>query len=129
MTGRRFGKFLTTRGIRRWTQQGDIQGAWWSLSGINAYERDRHGVGGMVGDSWEIERFSSMGAIPTAVSLTTYAGGAEDFMATPLQDFINVVESGAAKVPIGKVFTIDEIVEAHRTMEENKAGGKIVITT
>ncbi len=22
-----------------------------------------------------------------------------------------------------KVFTIDEIVEAHRTMEENKAGG------
>ncbi len=84
---------------------------------------------GMVGDSWEFERFSPMGAIPTAVSLTTYAGVAEDFMATPLQDFINVVESGAAKVPIGKVFTIDEIVEAHRTMEENKAGGKIVITT
>ena len=50
-------------------------------------------------------------------------------MATPLQDFINVVESGRAKVPIGKVFTIDEIVEAHRTMEENKAGGKIVMTT
>ena len=50
-------------------------------------------------------------------------------MATPLQDFINVVESGAAKVPIGKVFTIDEIVEAHKTMEENKAGGKIVMTT
>ena len=38
-------------------------------------------------------------------------------------------ESGAAKVPIGKVFIVDEIVEAHRTMEENKAGGKIVITT
>jgi NADPH:quinone reductase-like Zn-dependent oxidoreductase len=84
---------------------------------------------GMVGDSWEFERFSPMGAIPTAVSLTTYAGGAEDFMATPLQDFINVVESGAAKVPIGKVFNIDEIVGAHRTMEENKAGGKIVMTT
>ncbi len=84
---------------------------------------------GMVGDRWELERFSPMGAIPTAVSLTTYAGGAEDFMATPLQDFINVVASGGANVPIGKVFTIDEIVEAHRTMEENKAGGKIVMTT
>jgi NADPH:quinone reductase-like Zn-dependent oxidoreductase len=84
---------------------------------------------GMVGDSWEFERFSPMGAIPTAVSLTTYAGGAEDFMATPLQDFINMVESGGAKVPIGKVFNIDEIVEAHRTMEQNKAGGKIVMTT
>ena len=65
----------------------------------------------------------------TAVNLTTYAGGVEDFMATPLQDFVDEVESGGAKVPIGKVFSIDEIVEAHRTMEENKAGGKIVITT
>ncbi len=84
---------------------------------------------GMVGDSWEFERFSPMSAIPTAVSLTTYAGGAEDFMATPLQDFIDEVEKGRAKVPIGKVFSIDEIGGAHRTMEENKAGGKIVMTT
>ncbi len=84
---------------------------------------------GMVGDSWEFERFSPMGAIPTAVSLTTYAGGVEDFMATPLQDFVDEVESGGAKVPIGKVFSIDQIVEAHRTMEENRASGKIVITT
>jgi len=84
---------------------------------------------GMVGDSWELRHFSPMGAIPTAVNLTTYAGGAEDFMATPFQDFVDEVESGVAKAPIGKVFTIDEIVEAHRTMEENKAGGKIVVTT
>ena len=83
----------------------------------------------MVGVSREFERFSPMGAIPTAVNLTTYAGGAEDFMATPLQDFIEEVEKGRAKVPIGKVFNIDEIVEEHRAMEENKAGGKIVITT
>jgi hypothetical protein len=27
------------------------------------------------------------------------------------------------------VFHIDEIVEAHRCMEENKAGGKIVVLT
>ncbi len=84
---------------------------------------------GMVGDRWEFERFSPMGAIPTAVSLTTYAGGVEDFMATPLQDFADEVESGRAKVPLGKVFLLDEIVEAHTTMEENKAGGKIVVTT
>ena len=84
---------------------------------------------GMVGDSWELQHFSPMGAIPTAVSLTTYAGGAEDFMATPLQDFVDEVERGGAIVPIGKVFSIDEIVEAHRTMEENRAGGKIVVIT
>ncbi len=84
---------------------------------------------GMVGDSWELQHFSPMGAIPTAVSLTTYAGGAEDFMATPLHDFVDEVERGGAIVPIGKIFSIDEIVEAHRTMEENRAGGKIVVIT
>jgi len=30
---------------------------------------------------------------------------------------------------IGKIFLIDEIVEAHRCMEENRAGGKIVVLT
>ncbi len=83
---------------------------------------------GMVGDLWEFERFSPMGAIPTAVSLTTYAGGAEDFMATPLQEFVDEVEKGRGKAPIGKVFNIDDIAEAHQTMEQNKAGGKIVVT-
>ena len=29
----------------------------------------------------------------------------------------------------GRVFKLDDIVEAHRCMEENKAGGKIVVLT
>jgi NADPH:quinone reductase-like Zn-dependent oxidoreductase len=32
-------------------------------------------------------------------------------------------------VQVGKTFQLDEIVEAHRYMEENKAGGKIVVLT
>ena len=32
-------------------------------------------------------------------------------------------------VQIGKVFKLDDIVEAHRTMEENRSGGKIVVLT
>jgi len=84
---------------------------------------------GMVGNAWELERFSPMGAIPTAVNLTTYAGGAEDFISTPLQQVVDAVETGAFTPPIGKTFVIDDIVEAHRAMEENSAGGKIVVTT
>lgn len=84
---------------------------------------------GMVGNAWEFERFSPMGAIPTAVNLTTYSGGAEDFISTPLQQVVHAVESGSFVPPIGKVFSIDEIVEAHRMMENNTAGGKIVVTT
>lgn len=68
-----------------------------------------------------------MAAIPTAINLTTYAGGAEDFISTPLQQVVRAVEAGSFDPPIGKVFSIDEIVEAHRTMEDNTAGGKIVV--
>ena len=70
-----------------------------------------------------------MEAIPTAVCLTTYAGEAEDFMRTPIQELIEQITVGTLKVQVGKIFHLDQIVEAHRCMEENNAGGKIVIVT
>ena len=84
---------------------------------------------GIVGDKWSFDNFSPMEIIPTAVSLTTYAGESEDFMRTPFGDLIELIETGSLRVPVGKTFTLDEIVEAHRCMEENKAGGKIVVLT
>ena len=86
-------------------------------------------MAGMVGNAWEFERFSPMDAIPTAVSLTTYSGGSDDFITTPLQDIIDAVQAGSFRPPIGRIFSIDEIVEAHRVMQDNTAGGKIVVTT
>ncbi|TVY19829.1 Quinone oxidoreductase [Lachnellula arida] len=82
---------------------------------------------GMVGNKWSLDSFSPMGSIPTAVNLTTYAGGPQDFIATPLEELAQQIKEGKMKVQIGKVFRLDDIVEAHRTMEENKAGGKIVV--
>jgi NADPH:quinone reductase-like Zn-dependent oxidoreductase len=70
-----------------------------------------------------------MEAIPTAVSLTTYAGESEDYMRTPLEDLVEQIAGDTLRVQIGKVFRLEEIVEAHRCMEENKAGGKIVVLT
>lgn len=84
---------------------------------------------GMVGNAWELDHFSPMGAIPTAVNLTTYSGGSEDFISTPLQHVVDAVQAGTFTPPIGKTYVIDEIVEAHRAMETNSAGGKIVVTT
>ncbi len=82
---------------------------------------------GMVGNKWSFENFSPMDAIPTAVYLTTYDGGPEDFMLTPLEELVEEIAAGRLHVQIGKTFRLDEIVEAHRCMEENKAGGKIVV--
>ena len=84
---------------------------------------------GMVGNKWSLDNFSPMDAIPTAVSLTTYDGGAEDFMLTPLENLVQRVAAGKLHVQIGQTFHLDEIVESHRCMEQNKAGGKIVVLT
>jgi NADPH:quinone reductase-like Zn-dependent oxidoreductase len=84
---------------------------------------------GIVGNRWSFDNFAPMEAIPTAVSLTTYAGESEDFMRMPLDELVRQIASGTLPVQIGKTFKLDEIVEAHRCMEENKAGGKIVVLT
>ena len=84
---------------------------------------------GIVGNKWSFENFAPMEAIPTAVSLTTYAGESDDFMRMPLQELVDQIAAGTLHVQVGKTFHLDDIVEAHRCMEENKAGGKIVVLT
>lgn len=82
---------------------------------------------GIVGNNWSFDEFSPMEAIPTAVCLTTYAGESEDFMRTPLEELTRQIAAGTLHVQVGRTFQLDEIAEAHRFMEENKAGGKIVV--
>jgi hypothetical protein len=61
-----------------------------------------------------------MKAIPTAVCLTVYADESEDFMRTPLKQLSGQIEAGRLRVQIAKTFHLDDIVLAHRLMEENK---------
>lgn len=84
---------------------------------------------GMVGNKWSLDEFSPMDVIPSAVCLTTYSGGPEEFMQTPLDDLAGQIAAGRLRVQVGKTFRLDEIVEAHRCMDDNKAGGKIVVLT
>jgi NADPH:quinone reductase-like Zn-dependent oxidoreductase len=84
---------------------------------------------GIVGNSWTFDQFAPMDDIPTAVSLTSYSGSSADFMATPLDELAEQVAAGKLRVQIGKTFILDDIVEAHRCMEQNQAGGKIVVLT
>ena len=59
---------------------------------------------GMVGNNWSFGHFSPMEVIPTAVSLTTYDGGAEDFMLTPLEELVEKIAAGQLPIQVGKVF-------------------------
>src|SRR5579863_8179033 len=92
----------------------------------------QHGIvcmAGMVGNKWSFDSFSPMEVIPTAVSLTTYDGGAVDFMLTPLEDLVGKIAAGQLPIQVGEVFKLDQIVDAHRCMEQNRTSGKIVVLT
>jgi NADPH:quinone reductase-like Zn-dependent oxidoreductase len=80
---------------------------------------------GMVGSKWSIDNFNPMDMIPSAVCLTTYDGGS---MRTPLEELIKLA-AGTLHVNGARVFHLDEIVEAHRVLVSNTAGGKIVLLT
>ncbi|KAI9718443.1 MAG: hypothetical protein M1812_004164 [Candelaria pacifica] len=84
---------------------------------------------GMVGNKWSFENFAPMESIPKGVNLTTYGGDNIDFMNTPYGELVRQVEDGTLKVQVGRTFRLEDIVEAHRCMEENRAGGKIVVLT
>jgi NADPH:quinone reductase-like Zn-dependent oxidoreductase len=47
----------------------------------------------------------------------------------PLEDLVEKIAAGQLPIHIGQVFKLDQIVAAHRCMEENRAGGKIVVLT
>jgi NADPH:quinone reductase-like Zn-dependent oxidoreductase len=84
---------------------------------------------GIVGNQWSFEKFSPMDDIPTGVYLTSYGGETEDFMKMPFDELIEQVSAGTLHVTIGKTFRLEEIADAHRYMEENRAGGKLVVLT
>jgi NADPH:quinone reductase-like Zn-dependent oxidoreductase len=84
---------------------------------------------GIVGNKWSLDEFAPMEAIPTGVYLTAYGGESEDFMRTPLRELAQQIEAGILHIQLGRTFHLDDIVLAHRLMEENKAGGKIVVLT
>nr|KAK5444454.1 hypothetical protein LTR18_004158 [Exophiala xenobiotica] len=86
-------------------------------------------VTGIVGNKWTMDNFAPMDTIGSAKYLTAYSGGPTEFMDTPLNDLLKQIEAGTMTVQIGKVFKLDEIVQAHETQEKNTARGKIVVLT
>lgn len=82
---------------------------------------------GILGGEWTMKEFTPMGDIPSLGRLTVYSGGAEDLSKELLQDFIDAVTEEKIKITIDRVFTLDQIAEAHTYMESNQSKGKIVI--
>jgi len=82
---------------------------------------------GMLSEQWSIPDFAPMEYIPATVRLTIFDSGQLRSSPQVFQEFIQTVEAGRVKLPLGPVFSLDEIAKAHQVMEGNGAGGKIVV--
>lgn len=84
---------------------------------------------GMLSDQWTISEFYPMDWLPNGVRLTAYSGEASDLTPDVLQEFLDAVAAGRATIPVGRVYQLRQIVEAHRDMEAGTVGGKGVVLT
>ncbi|MCJ1240612.1 hypothetical protein MMC14_008616 [Varicellaria rhodocarpa] len=83
-------------------------------------------IAGIAGGKWVFEHFTPSGTIPSGVYLTTYASSVETFKAMPLDEVAQLVKNGTMRIPI-RTFSLENIVEAHRMMDESTAEAKMVV--
>ena len=91
-----------------------------------------HGVvcsAGYLSNEWIVPDFYPSGFLPNGVRLSGYFGEASDLPPPVLQEFLDAVAAGEAKVPIAKTYTMNEIATAHDDMEHDRVAGKLVVTT
>lgn len=80
---------------------------------------------GVLGGEWGFER-------PELAPGVRYGFGNSDLVKAPkwtpvLQTICEGVQSGRYRSGLDRVFAFDQVIEAHRTMDENRAKGKIVV--
>ena len=84
---------------------------------------------GILGNSWVMDRFEPLEDIPSTVKLTTYESSttSAERSTAALQEIVDGVAAGRYRANIDRRFRFDEIVAAHRFMEENRGSGKLVV--
>jgi NADPH:quinone reductase-like Zn-dependent oxidoreductase len=85
-------------------------------------------VAGMLSGIWAIPEFEPVAMIPSGTKLTSFHS--DDLKgeagASALQHVVDGVARGDYRANLDRTFTLDEIAEAHRYMENNQAAGKVV---
>ena len=88
---------------------------------------------GFLGGLEPVAGFNPIADLPTSVQFSFYGSafvlGTEQFPLAdiPLQQMITKAEAGRYKAKPVRVFGFDQIVEAHRVMEQGAAAGKMVV--
>ncbi|HET6985196.1 MAG TPA: zinc-binding alcohol dehydrogenase family protein [Kribbella sp.] len=82
---------------------------------------------GMLSDNWTIPDFYPIGYLPNGVRLTAYGGESSDLPPAAFQRYVDLVAEGKLPIRIDRVFSMEEIGEAHRIMQDGQAVGKLVV--
>jgi NADPH:quinone reductase-like Zn-dependent oxidoreductase len=90
-------------------------------------------MAGFLGGPEGISSFDPLIHMPSDVHLSffgsfMYGQPGFDLAEVPMQQTVDHVESGVYRAEPARVFRFSEIQEAHRLMESNAAGGKLVVT-
>jgi NADPH:quinone reductase-like Zn-dependent oxidoreductase len=87
---------------------------------------------GLLGGEWVIDDFEPVAMIPSGRKLTSYQSedAADGSASGPLlRAVVEQVELGAVDPGIDRVYSIEEITDAHRRMAAGEATGKLVVVT
>lgn len=76
---------------------------------------------------WSIADFQPVAMIPSGTRLTAFHSKDMKGRTDVLQRIVGEVEAGVYRPNVDRVFGLDEVVEAHRYMEEDRASGKLVV--
>ena len=82
---------------------------------------------GILANVWDEDAIGELPRDLRAVRYSSHVITAAGYTDT-LQGIVRSVESGAYRANVHRVFTLDEIADAHRYMEANHAIGKLVVT-
>ena len=76
---------------------------------------------------WLLPDFEPIAMIPPGTRLTAFGSDSVKGSTAALQRIVREVEAGAYQPNVDRVFALDDIVAAHRYMEDNRASGKVVV--
>ena len=80
---------------------------------------------GILGNQFTVEHFDPIKYIPNGVFLTGFFSNYPT--QTAIDNMMELIIKGGIRPLYNKVFTLDEIAEAHRLLEFGGAGGKIIL--
>ncbi|MEU1628851.1 zinc-binding alcohol dehydrogenase family protein [Streptomyces sp. NPDC020096] len=82
---------------------------------------------GMLSNEWIVPDFYPVGYLPKGVRLTAYGGESSDLPQEVLQACLDKIAAGKLNLGEPRVYTLDEIRQAHDDMEHDRAVGKLVV--